>query len=249
MKSAISLIFCIICLTYYSGSCAAQIIALEGYVRDVKGNPIKDVNISVFGKTDEKGHFLLKSDVFLKYWKALLFTAPGYRPHPVQLDASKLKFDVIMEAENHVETLTFPACGGDVPKGTRRIGEWVKLTIPKSFKFKTGIDTDYRYFNIGFGKGSEQKWMRGGLGPMYTGVNPSPNDILNLSTYSYRKTSTGSDWTGITKDGHYWRYMGSVAVFETYHYETDLKSASDAFDAILDSACFQDHPDSYELEK
>lgn len=241
MKLVMGLIISTFCLTYFPTSCAGQIIELEGYVRDVKGNPIKGVNISAFGETDEKGHFLLRNDVLIRYWKALLFTAPGYKSKPVQLDASKLKFDVILEAETQVETRTFPACSGDVPKGTRRVGEYVKLTIPKSFKFKTGIDADYRYFNIGFGKGSKKWWLRGGLGPMYAGVNPSPEALMNHSSYSYRKTSIGSDWKGITKEGHYWRFMGSVSVFETYHYQTNLKTVSDAFDAILDSACFQDH--------
>lgn len=211
---------------------------LEGYVRDTKGNPIKDAAIVRLGKTDETGHFLLRYD-FLKYWKAILFIAPGFKPKPVLFDLANPKFDVVMEPEVEMETFKFPGCSALVPKEFRRIGKYLRLTIPKAYKFKSGYDVDYQYFLIGVGKDSERQWMRGGLGPMYAGVYPSPEEILGLSSYSYRKTSTGSDWSGITKDGRYWRYMGSVSFFETYGYKTDSKSALDAFDAILDSACFQ----------
>ena len=59
-------------------------IKLEGYVRDTKGNPIKGAMIGRVGTSDETGHFVPGSD-FLRYWKAILFVAPGYKPKAVPI--------------------------------------------------------------------------------------------------------------------------------------------------------------------
>lgn len=219
--------------------CQTQMSQLEGTVRNSEGKPIKDVTILRLGKSDENGHFLLRYD-FLRYWKAILFIAPGYKPKAVPIDLDKPKFDVVLELEEELKTYKFPKCGDSVPNGFRRIGQYLKLTVPKRYKFKTGIDTDYRYFIVGVGNEGHRHWMRGGFGPMYANSYPSGDDVLELSIYSYRKTTTGTDWRGVTKNGQYWRYLGSGRPFETYSYKTDSKNAADAFDTILDSACLDD---------
>ena len=72
----------------------------------------------------------------------------------------------------------------------------------------------------------------------FGGMYPSGEILLRLKQYSYRRTSVGIDWRGMTKEGKYWRYLGAASFFETYHYETDSKEAADAFDKILDGVCF-----------
>jgi len=63
--------------------------------------------------------------------------------------------------------------------------------------------------------------------------------ILDLDHYSYRRTTVGIDWRGVTKDGKYWRYFGAFPLFDIFDYVTDSKEAADVFDKILDGVCVQ----------
>ena len=111
--------------------------------------------------------------------------------------------------------------------------------MPKELKFKTGVDTDYIYYHIGYAKNGKTGWLRGGWGNLYGDVYPPGEMLLVLDHYSYRRTAVGIDWRGVTKDGKYWRYFGAPSFFETYDYVTDSKEAADLFDKTLDGVCVQ----------
>lgn len=74
---------------------------------------------------------------------------------------------------------------------------------------------------------------------MYGDAYPPGEMLLALGHYSYRRTSVGIDWRGVTKDGTYWRYFGASSFFDIYDYATDSKEAADLFDKILGGVCVQ----------
>jgi hypothetical protein len=217
----------------------AQVVEIQGFVRTTEGKPIKDVYISSFGKTDERGYFKIASDVLIRYWKTLIFDKKGFVPKVVPLDASNTNLNIILESEKDSNVWEIPNCSYTKTNQNRIVGTYLKLAIPKNMKFKSGVDTDYIYYSIGFKKGGQNYWLKGGLGNLYGDVYPSGETLLGLQNYSYHRTSVGIDWQGITKEGKYWRYFGTPSFFETYHYETDSKEAADIFDKILDGVCFQ----------
>jgi hypothetical protein len=217
----------------------AQVVKIQGFVRTAEGKPIQDVYIKGFGKTDERGYFKLASDVLIRYWKILIFDKKGFIPKVISLDASNTNLSIILEPEKGDDSWDVPGCQLIKTDRSRVVGQYLKLTAPKNWKFKSGVDADYIYYSIGFKEGGKQHWLRGGLGNLYGDVYPNGETLLALQNYSYRRTSLGIDWHGITKEGKYWRYFGAPALFETYHYETDSKEAADRFDKILDGVCFQ----------
>ena len=235
----IYLIFIFIFTICLSEMSFAQVVTIQGFVKTEDGKPISGVYLNGFGKTDENGYFKMQSDVLIKYWKALIFDKKGYIPKVVVLDATNTNLNITLEEEKQTANWEIPNCSNTKPKRTRIIGEYLKLTIPKTMKYKSGFDVDYKYFSIGFGKGENKSWLLGGLGNMYAGVYPSAEKLLELKQYSYRRTSVGMDWRGVTKEGNYWRYFGAVSFFETYHYETKSQEAAEIFDKILDEICYQ----------
>jgi hypothetical protein len=229
--------FCLIFTTVNTSH--AQLIEIQGFVKNTEGKPIEDVFISSFGKTDKNGFFKISSDVLIKYWKTLILHKEGFVPKVIKLDASNLSLNIILESEKENSLWKIPNCSLTKTKQNKIIGKYLKLTIPKKMKFKSGVDTDYIYYSIGFKEGKKTHWLRGGLGSLYAGVYPSGETLLDLQDYSYLRTSVGIDWRGITKEGKFWRYFGAVSLFETYHYETDSKEVADVFDKIIDGVCFQ----------
>ena len=221
----------------------AQVVEFQGFVKTTDGKPIKDVYLSSFGKTDEKGYFKIACDYFIKYWKTITLDKKGFVPKVISLDASNLNLYIVLESEKGSNLWEIPNCSVTETKQNRIVGKYLRLTVPKKLKFKSGVDTDYIYYSIGFKKDKAKYWLRGGLGNLYAGTYPSGETLLGLQNYSYRRTSVGIDWRGITKEGKYWRYFGAVSLFETYHYETESKEATDIFDKILDGVCFQ--PNEY----
>jgi len=215
-----------------------QVITIEGHVRTTQGKPISDVRIDRLGKTDETGHFKIAAD-FLRYWKTLMIDKKGFVPQVVSIDPAPSVLDITLEPEKDTSVSDIPNCSAAKVTGTRFVGKYLRLTVPKALKFKTGVDTDYIYYHIGFATNGKTAWLSGGWGNLYGNVYPPGETLLGLDHYSYRRTSIGIDWRGVTKDGKYWRYVGAPAVFETYHYETDSRHAADLFDKILDGVCFQ----------
>jgi hypothetical protein len=220
-------------------SSIAQVVEIQGFVKTTEGKPIKDVYIKGFGKTDERGYFKIASDVLIRYWKTLIFDKKGFVPKVVSLDTSNTNLSVILESEKDNNVWEIPNCDYTKTNQSRIVGTYLKLIISKNMKFKSDVDADYIYYSIGFKKDGKGYWLRGGLGNLYGDVYPSGETLLGLQSYSYRRTSVGIDWRGITKEGKYWRYFGTPSVFETYDYETDSKEAADMFDKILDGVCFQ----------
>ncbi|MBV9925326.1 MAG: hypothetical protein JOZ96_09955 [Acidobacteria bacterium] len=217
----------------------AQVVEIQGYVKTAGGAPIKDVYISGFGRTDESGRFKFASDVLIKYWKALIFDKKGFVPQAVRLDAAHTNFDVILEPEKDVQLWEVPNCGRTKAGRDRIVGTFLKIAVPRAWKFKTGYDTDYRYYFIGYGVGEKKSWLRGGLGNMYGSSYPSAETLLSSPNYTYRRTSLGIDWRGVNREGRYWRHLGNPSLYEIYDYETDSREAADAFDRVLDGICFQ----------
>jgi hypothetical protein len=135
--------------------------------------------------------------------------------------------------------LDIPNCSTDKVKGSRLVGKYLRLAVPKDLRFKTGVDVDYIYYHIGYAKNGKTGWLRGGWGSMYGDEYPPGEMLLALDHYSYRRTAVGIDWRGVTKDGKYWRYFGAPSFFDIYDYETASKEAADLFDQILDGICFE----------
>jgi hypothetical protein len=216
----------------------AQVITIEGHVRTPQGEPINDVRIDRLGKTDETGHFKIAAD-FLRYWKTLWVDKKGFVPQIVSINPTPSILDITLEAEKDTSVSDIPLCSAAKVSGTRFVGKYLRLTVPKELKFKTGVDADYIYYHIGYAKNGKTGWLRGGWGNLYGDVYPPGETLLRLDHYSYRRTAVGIDWRGVTKDGKYWRYFGAPSFFDTYDYETDSKEAADLFDKILDGVCVQ----------
>jgi len=216
----------------------AQVITIEGHVRTVQGQPINDVRIDRLGKTDETGHFKIAAD-FLRYWKTLWIDKKGFVPKVVSINPTPSILDITLEAEKDTSGSDIPRCVAAKVSSSRFVGKYLRLTVPKELKFKTGVDTDYIYYHIGYAKNGKTGWLRGGWGNLYGDVYPPGEMLLVLDHYSYRRTAVGIDWRGVTKDGKYWRYFGAPSFFETYDYVTDSKEAADLFDKTLDGVCVQ----------
>ena len=238
-RSVIALI--LLCFTLVSAPIIsrAQVVEIQGYVRTADGKPIDGVFISRFGKTDETGHFKIASDVPRRYWKTLIFDKKGFVPKVVSLDTSSRNLIITLEPETDNGVWDVPSCTAAKVNGSRFVGQYLRLTVPRELKFKSGVDSDYISYVIGLTEGGNKHWLRGGWGNLYGDVYPGGEKLLSLEHYSYRRTSVGIDWRGVTQDGKYWRYFGAPSVFETYHYETDSKRSADIFDKILDGVCFQ----------
>jgi hypothetical protein len=190
------------------------------------------------GSTDNSGHFKIAAD-FLRYWKTLWVDKKGFVPQLVSISPTPSILDITLEAEKDSSVSDIPDCSVAKVYGARFVGQYLRLTVPKQLKFKTGVDTDYIYYHIGYAKNGQIGWLRGGWGNLYGNMYPPGDMLLRLDHYSYRRTAVGIDWRGVTKDGKYWRYFGAASVFDSYDYETASKEASDLFDRILDGVCFQ----------
>lgn len=216
----------------------AQVVTIEGHVRTAEGAPIKDVRIDRLCKTDETGYFKIAAD-FLRYWKTLWVDKKGFVPQVVSINPAPSVLDITLVPEKDTSVLDIPNCNTNKVKGSRLVGKYLRLAVPKELKFKTGVDADYIYYRIGYAKNGKTGWLRGGWGNLYGDVYPPGETLLALDHYSYRRTAVGIDWRGVTKDGKYWRYFGAPSFFDIYDYETDSKEAADLFDQILDSICIQ----------
>ncbi|HJY28576.1 MAG TPA: carboxypeptidase-like regulatory domain-containing protein [Pyrinomonadaceae bacterium] len=225
------ILFCVVNAT-------AQVITIEGRVRTPQGEPISGVRVDRLAKTDDTGHFKIAAD-FLRYWNTLWIDKKGFVPKLVSISPTPSTLDITLEPEKETSVLDVPRCSDAKVKGSRFVGRFLRLTVPKELKFKTGVDTDYVYYHIGYAKNGKTGWLRGGLGNVYGDAYPPGEILQGLEHYSYRRTSFGIDWRGVTKDGKYWRYFGALSLFDIYDYETDSKEAADVFDKILDGICYQ----------
>jgi len=181
----------------------AQVVEVQGFVKTADGKPIKAVYIGGFGETDEKGHFKIASDVLIRFRKSLIFHKEGFFPKVVPLDASNLDLDVVLESETDSKSWEIPKCTLSKTDQNRIVGKYLKLAVPKNLRFKSGVDTDYISYSIGFEKDKAKHWLQGGLGNLYGGTYPSGETLLGSQNYTYRRTSVGIDWRGTTKEGKY----------------------------------------------
>jgi hypothetical protein len=216
----------------------AQVITIEGHVRTAHGEPINDVRIDKLAKTDDTGHFKIAGD-FFRYWKTLWVDKKGFVPQIVSINPMPSILDITLEPEKDTSVSDIPRCTAAKVSGTRFVGKYLRLRVPKELKFKRGVDADYIYYHIGYANNGKTDRLRGGWGNLYGDVYPPGETLLRLDHYSYRRTEVGMDWRGVTKDGKYWRYFGAPSFFDTYDYETDSKEAADLFDKILDGVCVQ----------
>jgi hypothetical protein len=229
------LLFAVILLCVVNA--ASPVITIEGHVRTSQGEPISDVRIDRLGKTDDTGHFKIAFD-FLRYWKTLWIDKKGFVPQLVSIKPTPSVLDITLEPEKDTSVSEIPTCNSAKVSGARFVGKYLRLTVPKELKLKTGVDADYIYWHLGYAKNRKTGGLRGGLGNLYGTAYPPGETVLDLDHYSYRRTEAGIDWRGVTKDGKYWRYFGTSS-FETYDYLTDAKEAADLFDKILDAICVQ----------
>jgi hypothetical protein len=236
---------------------------VSGHVKNSSGKPLEKVVVQPLGRifgavTNADGFyevpFKIKGlkdgkDYELVYSRKdiiLVFDKIGYRPKVVNLDEAVSNLDVTLEKETSDETLIVQSCVDDTDKNIRSVGKYLRLSVPKKLKFKTGVDTDYIYYSIGFGEGKNKFWLNGGLGNLYGSPYPPSFTLGASKEYSFRtiifaekQGKIGLDWRGVTNDGVYWRWIGSAALFDAYHYETKSKEAAEFFDKILDNLCLQ----------
>jgi len=218
-------------------TCNAQVVEIQGFVRAADGKPINNVIIHRLGKTDEAGHFKMAADV-LRYCKTLIFDKKGFVPTVISLDPKNTNLNITLEQEKDISVWDIPTCSSARGNGKRLVGKYLILSLPREMKFKTGVDSDYRYYSMRLTQGGKTHFLNGGWGNLYGGTYPSGEVLLRMQHYTYRRTSLGIDWRGVTKDGKYCRYFGASPVFEIYFYETDSKEAANVFDRILEGICF-----------
>jgi hypothetical protein len=216
----------------------AQVITIEGHVKTAQNEPIKDVWIDRLAKTDDSGYFKIAAD-FLKYWDYLWIDKKGFVPKLVSIKPTPSVLNITLEREKDTGVTTIPRCVATKVSGNRLVGTYLRLTVPKDLKFKTGVDSDYVYYHIRYAKNGKTGLLRGGYGNLYGDAYPLGETLLASDHYSYRRTEVGIDWRGVTKDGKYWRHFGAPSVFDIYDYETGSKEVADLFDKILDGVCFQ----------
>src|SRR6266542_4693395 len=111
----------------------AQIITIEGHVRTAQGEPINDVRIDRLGKTDDTGHFKIAGD-FLRYWKTLWVDKKGFVPQIVSINPTPSILDITLEQEKATSVSDIPRCSAAKVSGTRFVGKYLRLTVPKELK-------------------------------------------------------------------------------------------------------------------
>jgi len=152
------ILFCVV-------NAASQVIKIEGHVRTPQGEPIRDVRIDRLAKTDESGHFKIAAD-FLRYWNTLWIDKKGFVPQLVSIRPTPSKLDITLQPEKDTSVSDIPRCNAGKVDGSRFVGNSLRLTVPKELKYKTGVDTDYIYYHIGYDKNGKTSWLRGGWGPI-----------------------------------------------------------------------------------
>jgi hypothetical protein len=222
----------------------AQTAEFQGFVKTAEGQPIENVyiedgDIFTAPKTDEKGFFKLSSKVLISDIKSVVFDKKGFVPKIVLLSPAERNLNITLEPEKSGDFRDMPTCKFARSNQNNVVGQYLKLTVPKKLKIKSGVDTDYIYYSIGFTENKKTYWLNGGRGNLYGSLYPSDELRSELQNYTYRRTSVGIDWRGTTKAGKHWRYFGASSAFESYYYTTESKEAADFFDKILDGVCFQ----------
>ena len=222
----------------------AQTVEIQGFVKTAEGQAIANVYIEdgeIFTdpETDEEGYFRFSSRDAFRYIKTLVFDKKGFVPKIVPVDRYKTKLDVVLEPEKNKDLWEIPTCNFPNSNRYKVVGTYLKLFIPKKMSVKSGVDSDYIYYSVGFKKGKNEYRLNGGLGNLYGSPYPSDRLRSEVRNFSYRRTSVGIDWRGTTKEGKYWRYFGAISAFESYHYETESREVAEVFDRILDRVCFR----------
>jgi hypothetical protein len=166
-------------ILFCAANAASQIITIEGRVRTPEGEPISDVRIDRLAKTDATGHFKIAAD-FLRYWNTLWIDKRGFVPKIISISPTPSNLDITLEPEKDTSVLDIPRCSDAKVKDSRFVGKFLRLTVPKELKFKTGVDTDYIYYHIGYAKNGKTGWLRGGLGNVYGDAYPPGEMLLAL---------------------------------------------------------------------
>ncbi len=102
---------------------------------------------------------------------------------------------------------SLPACPDKLIGKTA--GARFKFLLPKKAVSKHVDDVDYRNYFIGFGKGKDRVWMRGGFGPHWSGGNPTKGwadglvDVERRTWMFEKRNDRGVDIKGKTTDGKF----------------------------------------------
>jgi hypothetical protein len=217
----------------------SQAAELTGTVKSISGKPLAGVfifpnrSLNDIAETDNNGFFSLP-----RPGRVICFRRAGFRPLTKIVDETISTLDVVLEEVTATE-LGLSDCSR-VRNAGKRVGQSLRLPVPKGADSHEGFDVDHGYFSIGYISERNRIWLEGIYGPMATIGIPPEEWILEAKEFterSYTGAVTGADMRGRSKDGKYWRYIGGLG--ESIKYSGVTEDIAAFFDKIIDNACIK----------
>lgn len=214
-------------------------VHLKGIVVSENGTPIEGVKIFALhdGTTDADGKFDLPSEI----GKAPVnfFQKEGFRPKAVVIKSVSSMLRVVLEDDR--KTAWFiPVCrprdANTLPKGYN-----LAFLLPKAARLKKLTDIDYREFLVTLeGDALPLQLWWGGLvqpGQMVSDLIVRSANFEERSIHGKSGEYWGTDRSGKSLAGTYWRAAGFVGLSGAAIYENVSEEVAKDYDRVINSAC------------
>lgn len=214
---------------------------VTGIVKSRSGKPLAGVRVFCRGdretETDSTGQFALGNR-----GKVIFLQIKGYDPVVLVTNSISDRIEIVMEDAAEKEWL-IPSCERSSSDKKFAFGPF-RLVMTERAEPRRGSDVDYTDFSVSHGSGSNRRFLSGIFGPMATSGFPFDDWITSSVEFKSRSwrngEATGIDIRGRAESGKLWRYVGMYGF--SISYSEASQEASESFDRILDSACFQSLP-------
>lgn len=215
---------------------------LKGIVVSENGTPIEGVKIFALhdSTTDADGKFDLPSEIGKA--TVIFFQKEGFRPKSVVVKSGSSMIRVVLEDDG--KTAWFiPVCrprdANTLPKGYS-----LAFRLPKAARLKKLKDIDYQEYLVTLGGDAPplQLWW-GGLvqpGQIVSDLIVRSANFEERSIHGKSGEYWGTDTSGKSPDGTYWRAAGFAGLSGAAIYENVSEEVAKAYDRIIDSACQAD---------
>jgi hypothetical protein len=228
-------------------------VSVSGVVFDPAGNPISEANVdysvtydapqkiwsgTLWDRpfvTDSEGRFSLKTRA-----PALVIRKPGFRSARL-LVQSKRSWRITLEPA----TREPPPC----PSTSRceSVGRWRgTFCLPRISEVKAGrlaYDVDYGQRNFIIETNAGPKWMRYGIGPMWSYGMPDTEKVWTSVQYKETVYNCAGivvvDARGIDNAGKLWRFFGTLG--ESVDYQDLDATEAHLFDQLIDGVCIREN--------
>jgi len=209
--------------------------SVSGLVTDTNGYPIRDaLIISSGGKLN--GWAFSESDGSFRVSEVgqfIAFRAVGYKSQLVRLPVSSDAIRVqLSRADESVRTLQ--AC----PRAQKKsswIGDGLRVQVSGGYDGPVYGDHDSHWY---LKRGGDRLHIVDGL--FWHNGLPLEDDLLAIENLSLRTwvfgEIVGLDFSGRTRSGKYWRWIGGPAA-TAVSYETKSRSTAEYFDKVIATLC------------